>query len=163
NTDESILLHYDGNGFAPILQTTAKTQSAQGVWGSSPGDVFVVGYRGILHKESVVPSKPFVATNHLHGLFANAPNDIFAVGDGGPILHFDGQTWTAMGSGTTAPDFFGVWASGPKDVFAVGAGGWIQHYDGDVWQDMGVATFDTDLYGVWGSGPKDVFAVGTGE
>ena len=37
----------------------------------------------------------------------------------GTVLHWDGKTWTAPATGSSA-NLYAVWASGPKDVWAVG-------------------------------------------
>ena len=78
------------------------------------------------------------------------------------ILHYDGNSWTPMTSGSSAV-LQAVWGSGETDVFAVGYdssyAGVILHYDGNSWSSMSTGTA-SELYGVWGSGGADVFAVG---
>jgi hypothetical protein len=51
------------------------------------------------------------------------------VGQVGEIVHWDGKTWTAVASGTTA-DLASVWGSGPDDVWSVGWDGTILRWDG---------------------------------
>lgn len=67
-------------------------------------------------------------------------NDVYAVGASGTILHYDGTSWSATGSGVTASNLYAVWGSSSadsnghaNDVYAVGASGTIVHYDGTVW------------------------------
>jgi hypothetical protein len=54
---------------------------------------------------------------------------VFAVGDSGTILHYVGNSWSAMPSGTLSL-LTDVWGSSATDVFAVGQGGTILHYSG---------------------------------
>lgn len=75
----------------------------------------------------------------------------------GTILHWDGNTWTLMNSGTNN-HLFCIWGSSHSDVFATGAEGTILHYDGSTWTAMRSNT-DISLGGVWGNS-SDVFAVG---
>ena len=78
-----------------------------------------------------IPGEP----NQLQGVWGDTSNDIFTVGWTGIILHYNGNTWTPMTSGTTE-HLEGVWGISPASVFAVGAGGTILHYDGNTWTPM---------------------------
>jgi hypothetical protein len=94
----------------------------------------------------------------LSDVWGSSSNDVFAVGESGTILHYDGNSWNVMSSGTT-DDLYGVWGSSWDDVFAVGESGTILHYDGVSWSEM--ARDSTGwLAEVWGSSGSDVFAVG---
>ena len=94
----------------------------------------------------------------MRGIWGSAHDDIYAVGDSGTILHFDGDTWSELESGTTA-GLYGVWGSSPTDVYAVGETGTVLHYDGIAWSEMATGT-TAGLLGVWGSSATDVYAVG---
>ncbi len=80
------------------------------------------------------------------------------------VLHYDGDSWSTMSSGTTAT-LSGVWGSSSSDVFAVGSYvgnyGPIMHYDGTTWRKMSSGG-EVWLMDVWGSSSSDVFAVGSG-
>jgi hypothetical protein len=39
---------------------------------------------------------------HLRAVWGSSESEVYAVGDDGTILHYDGSTWTAMYSGSTA-------------------------------------------------------------
>ncbi|MDM8539540.1 choice-of-anchor D domain-containing protein [Desulfococcaceae bacterium HSG9] len=69
-------------------------------------------------------------TQHLNGVWGSSGSDVFAVGNSGTIVHYDGNAWSEMDSGTTWVEFDGVWGSSGSDVFAVGSFGNIRHYDG---------------------------------
>jgi len=140
-----------------------------GVWGSSPTDVFAVGAQHksccatIFHYDGVgwsPTADPGWA--ELSGVWGSSANDVFAVGSGGLIAHFDGAAWSRMSSGTN--QFLrAVWGSSATDVFAVGDGHTILRYDGDAWRPMAVpaeaSRGDARITGIWGSSGSDVFAL----
>jgi hypothetical protein len=71
---------------------------------------------------------------------------MYAVGEEGTILHFDGDSWTKMDSGTKNT-LYGVHAAGPNDVYAVG-GSTVLHFDGVQWSEIpgpGVSTKFRDV------------------
>jgi hypothetical protein len=116
----------------------------------------------------MLQANALIAGTSLYGIWGSGPNDVFAVG--GTILHYDGTSWSAMASGTSAV-LLGVWGSSSTNVFAVGAGGGgvsvppnvkvILHYDGTSWSAMTVPPGPGTFGGLWGSSATDVFAVGT--
>ena len=95
---------------------------------------------------------------HLLSIWGSSSRDVFVVGDKGVILHYDGQAWTPMASGTTK-NLISVWGTSSRDVFAAGYGGTVLHYDGARWTPMETGTTG-DLYGIWGTAPDSVMAVG---
>ncbi len=109
-----------------------------GVWGSSPSDVFVVGYdpwgQGsiILHYDGISWSPMNIGTSKR---LSGSPSDVFAVGGNGTILHYDGISWSPMNIGTSKR-LSDVWGNSSSDVFAVGGNGTILHYDGISWSPM---------------------------
>ncbi|MGB2854970.1 MAG: hypothetical protein WBC55_11065, partial [Dehalococcoidia bacterium] len=103
---------------------------------------------------------PLPQGNRLMGVWGSSPSDVFAVGYGGAILHYDGNSWSPMSSGTTL-GLLGVWGSSSTDVFAVGNNGTILHYDGSSWSKMSTGTTNA-LWDVWGNSSTDVFIVGDG-
>ena len=70
-----------------------------------------------------VPSSTFYA------IWGSSSTDVYAVGDGGTILHYDGNTWSNMPSGTS-DTLSAVWGSSSSDVYTVGTNGIILHYSG---------------------------------
>ena len=167
------ILHYDGNDWSLMNSGTNKTLIT--VWGSSGSDVFAVGENGtILHYNGQVwspmqsgwPVKPLTyperrglgTSAYLFGVWGSSATDVFAVGDAGAILHYDGQAWAAMNSGT-AIGLGPVWGSSGNDVFAAGENGTILHYDGQAWSPMQSGTTE-EIDGLWGSSASDVFAAG---
>jgi hypothetical protein len=161
------ILHYDGNDVWSTMDHPTEEGLSE-LWASGPNNVYAVGghpncrlilrYDGSSWKEEY--NEP-VAGEGLSSIWGSAPNDVFAVGTSGTILHYDGSTWSAMPSGTTAV-LGEVWGTGPHDVYAVGPGGTIVHYDGSTWSAMNSGV-TVPLNCVWSSSPDDVFAVGHGD
>lgn len=132
------------------------------VWGSSPSDIFAVGFMGnIMHYDGTsVSYMNSNTTEYLYGVWGSSGTDVFAIGNNGTIIHYDGTNWSSMLSNTTEY-LDGVWGSSGSDVFAVGGGGTILHYDGNAWSVMDSGTTQY-LYNIWGGSGTDVFAVGSG-
>jgi hypothetical protein len=71
----------------------------------------------------------------LHNVWGFSNSNVFAVGDDGVILHYDGDDWTPMISGTTA-DLYAVWGASMSSVFAVGRYGTILLYNSSQWSNI---------------------------
>lgn len=130
--------------------------------------VFAVGTRSLRYLDGTWTemSMPEGAYISLRSVWVAGPDAVFAVGQGGVILHYDGNQelrWKQMHSGTDAL-LTGVWGTSASNVFAVGNRGTILHYDGNAagtWEPM-ESGMNSMLSDVWGTGPDDVFAVGEG-
>lgn len=135
------------------------------VWGSSPNDVWIVGYGATTLKGTMLhwngtawspdtsgPRPPMFAVR------GSGPSDLWAMGDWGTILHRSGSTWSTVSSGTEST-FNGIWGSGSSDVWAIEFPSTMRHWDGIRWS-TDIKT-DGHLTAVWGTGPQDVWAVGT--
>jgi photosystem II stability/assembly factor-like uncharacterized protein len=54
---------------------------------------------------------------------------VWAVGHAGVALHFDGQSWSVLPTGTRR-NLNHLYSKGPSDVWFVGDQGVLLHYDG---------------------------------
>jgi hypothetical protein len=153
-----------------------------GVWGSGPGDVWIVGSaETIFHVSGGPPTIDVSRTttsadgqcgsasfinivyNHdLRGIWGSSASNLWAVGHDGLILHGSGSpvTWTQVASGTST-HLTSIWGASSEDVWAVGLGGAIVHGTGSpiTWTTSPSGT-TADLRSVWGSSSSDVWAVG---
>jgi len=134
--EEGRILHYDGNNWMGMNNSTNKTLTA--VWGASGNDVFAVGWDGtILHYDGSHWTKMNSGTKEaLFGIWGTHGNNVFAVGVNGTILHYDGHKWTTMSSDTNQ-DILGILGCSGSDIYAVG-NGIILHYDGIQWEKRGI-------------------------
>ncbi|MCH9682554.1 MAG: hypothetical protein K0V04_14045 [Deltaproteobacteria bacterium] len=82
-------------------------------------------------------------------VWAAATDDVWAVGDVGVIVHYDGQSWSQVLSGT-GNDLISLWGIGPDEVVAVGGRsiGTIARWDGSTWTTEEVGRF-AGLNGIW--------------
>jgi hypothetical protein len=96
---------------------------------------------GVLYHETTGSPDYYVLQNaNLHSVWGTSSSDMYAVGDGGTILHFDGQAWTKMASGTTK-NLYSIWGTDDKNIWAAGfysttAETGLVHYDGISWQSI---------------------------
>src|SRR6516165_75688 len=102
-------------------------------------------------------SKAPITTKNLRSVWGTGPADVWVVGDKGIILHYNGQAWTSVPSGTEE-DLTGITGTGPANVYVSGQKGAILHWDGKDWRQVSDGA-DTALVNLWSSGPDDVWAV----
>jgi hypothetical protein len=102
--------------------------------------------------------------NGLAALWTDAANDVWAAGGSGTMLHFDGNSWSAVDAATQS-NVSALWGSGPADIWAV-AGGFggagaanLVHFDGNAWSVVDPGT-TANLTGIWGSAADDVWVTG---
>lgn len=101
----------------------------------------------------------------MSSVWGSSSDDVFAVGGNGTILHYDGNSWTQMESGTNR-HLADVWGFGANDVYAVGGSDLnesykpiILHFDGESWKTILDSTANGyDLvYSIWGTSSSDVY------
>jgi hypothetical protein len=93
-------------------------------------------------------------------VWGSGASDVWASGVRGLLLHWDGVSWQAQTSPTSA-DIKGIWGSARQDVWAVDADGHFLHFDGSAWS-VGAAQNFGPLDAIWGRNALDVIAVGGG-
>jgi hypothetical protein len=170
---------YDGREWLPVELPPVAGLSLSDVWGSSELDVYAVGSaaaRGVvLHFDgetwSVVLDEPHVGFSRAGG---SGASDVWVTGHAlvptgdvvdeqaghGALRHFDGTSWSAVQSPTSAP-LGAVSALSPSEVYVIaegGQGGSVWRYDGTNWLELELRA--GGLFDIWGSSTGDVFAVG---
>jgi hypothetical protein len=128
-----------------------------GIWGTGPSDVYLVGIDTISHYDGSFTTTAFPST-WINDVSGTSTNDVWAVARAGKVLHRNAGGWSV--TTPTAQGLEGVFALAPTDVWAVGDSGTILHYTGS-WTSVPSGTGEY-LLAVWASGPHDVYAVGTG-
>jgi hypothetical protein len=147
-------------GWSEIV-TGKNIDPANGVWGSSESDIFVVGGSdSILHFDGNEWSEMETNSNgfSFSGVWGSSNGDVYVVGLTGSIVHYNGNVWDTIPI-NEKENLKDVWGSSNNNVFVVGNGGVIYHYDGNAWLKM-TTNVTGDIHGVWGSSENDVYAVG---
>jgi hypothetical protein len=81
---------------------------------------------------SVGAAPPDTAVRTITADLRLASGEGWAVGDNGSILRWDGASWSAVASSTTA-NLYSVHCASANDCWAAGSGGTIVHWNGSVW------------------------------
>lgn len=105
----------------------------EAVWGSSPTDVWAVGYGGaIVHFDGTSWSiEPSPTRSTLYAISGTDASNVWAVGEAGVVLHWEGTRWVSIDGGTTR-DLRAVQALQSGHVWVVGAEE-VRRFDGTRW------------------------------
>lgn len=89
-------------------------EDINGVWASSPEDVFVVGAGGIVSHYNGIAwvTMETGVTKTLRAVWGSGPNDVYAVGDAGTIIHYDGESWTDQTPTDYTNSLVAIWGAG---------------------------------------------------
>jgi photosystem II stability/assembly factor-like uncharacterized protein len=172
------------NGTWSPLSLGSVTDNLLSVWGSSPGNVYLVGMQSRAFKwngtqfKAVSIAPPNIYT--FHGVYGTGPDDVYvaaellgsppppspAAGDalhaGGSIFRWDGAQWTAVFS-DPVHDVLSVWRANANEGYATGdSGSLLRNATSDNgWvRIFDVANLPFYVNSVWGSTMKNVFIVG---
>lgn len=135
--DRGAVLFFDGASWK-ALQPLNTARSLRGVsWyfgddylGYPPLGVVVGDSGTIFMSNDPTGGGSWSAVDHslssatLHSVTAPSNVDAWAVGEGGLLLHFDGEAWVSVHSGTDA-DLYVIEAYRSRGILAAGAGGTI--------------------------------------
>jgi len=129
---EGTVVHYDPATGAFEDRSTGVDATLYGLWGTGATDVWAVGGDPdgvgprpvLLHwdgEEWTPAPVPVEAANRMiYKVWGTATDDVWACGQGGVILHFDGDAWTWQDSGTLGTL---LTIQGDSPTVAVGGGG----------------------------------------
>lgn len=129
-----------------FVNRRGSSYARNGLWGSGPKDIWMVGSR-----HSLVTGTPLSIEHYdgsswndvsdtldpqgslppLNALWGSDATHVWAVGENGTIVFWNGTLWKSLLSGTT-DSLSAVWGSGPNDVWVAGAGG-VRHFNGTTW------------------------------
>lgn len=155
-TSTAVTAIYDGSKWSTIPE--GSSGSFWGVWGSGPGDVWLVGDLTISHYTGGTTLQKLPTTSRFRAVWGSSASDVWAVGQTGAISHFTAGAWAPV-SGVTTKNLTGVYGSSAKDVWVVGDTGTVLRYDGASFQQLTSST-TLNLTGAWGSKLYDFWAVG---
>jgi hypothetical protein len=133
-----------------------------GIWGSSAGDVYMVGDNGIIQHSkgdgiwTVVPSG---TSSSLYSVWGSGANDVWAVGDGATCLHLTDGAFAKVQLPTSS-DLRAIWGTN-GDIYIAGSNGTLLYSsDGRTWTLEAVGGVTGQLRAIWGTSPSDVYVVG---
>jgi hypothetical protein len=176
---QGTLLRRDGSGWTD--HTGFSTGSLQGIWGSSPSDLYIANFDFYYHWDGTEWTRTLMAPSlavegdTLRSVSGSGPESMFAAGNRtdaegvsrGLILRRDGNGWRddfVGGDRSTVED---VWSPAPDEAYAVGYTELtfpveVWRYDGAGWARLAVPGPLTQYFNVVaGSSPKNVFLFGT--
>jgi hypothetical protein len=144
---------------------TLSAAELQGIGGTGPSDVWVVGESGTaVHWDgSRWSTVPTGVSNHLNALFSAAADRVWAVGDQGTALLWNGTAWEARPTGLPE-SIRSVWG-GSASAWIVGDRGALLQWQGTRWQREpfpASSSAGLTLYGVHSGPDASPYAVGMG-
>jgi hypothetical protein len=166
-----LVAQYDETtGAALDRSVAAQTGILYGVWGSGPADVWTVGedadgegpasaaFRWDGETWSPVALPPEAAGLTLYKVWGAAADDVWACGRSGLLLHFDGDEWSAVPSGT---DSSLLTVHGTAPAIAVGLAPVVTERGEDgTWSEVMLPPMTERLNGVRAGAAGDAWAVG---
>jgi hypothetical protein len=161
-------------------ESSGGTGALNGVWGTSPANVFAVGAGGRIARYNGTSwtqmTSPGNAT--LYRVAGSGPNDVWAIGDSA-LFHFDGTQWTnaanaaaggdlrsllqRAGSAPGIPNTAGIWVRNAREVYITTPYGAVGRYDGTQWFEVLSGGFTHRIMGISGSAGGCVLAVTEGQ
>ena len=133
-----------------------------GVWGASPGDVWVVGGVGVaLHWNGAGWARHDDVTQWwVYGVWGASSDDVWVAGERS-IAHWDGTAWTDLFRSPSGPWWLRTVAgSSATDVWAAGDEGVILHWTGSDWRAVPDPTPALLVWRIWALSTREAWAVG---
>lgn len=174
------IAHYDGLGWSKLGDDSLNWWIAggllAGIHGLSDSAIFVVGTRnngygvsgfvGRWNGQKWFNISPD-SSSSLLTVFARSMTDVYAAGDTGTLVHYDGNRWHRLNSGTTL-DIWQITGLPDGEIYAVAsdyfnsfAGSVILRIEGDnVVQDQFFSV--GQKFGIWGTTDGEAYATGEG-
>ena len=158
------VFRYDGSDWSLMTEIAGPPYRSLKIWGSGPDNVYAVAGDLMLRYDGVswTAVETGLRFKNYSGIWGSGPDDIFVVSGAtgfagkvwGRIYHYDGSSWSEVGS-PCVNGLAAVWGSSGQDVNAAGDGGavlryrggrippsesrpWINDYDGDGISDIAI-------------------------
>lgn len=173
---DGMVHRFDGSTWS-LMEKPTTTQIGD-VWGTSATNVYVASGFDIWRWNGGAWTKDHTASSGINALWGSSASDVYAVGSSGGAVHYDGTSWTDIGTGVSEHlnDVWGV-ADGTDDdgdgrveadaVFAAGTNGTIvralpDQQAGAFGWSVQPTPVTTTLRGIWAASTGDAWAVGSG-
>ncbi len=159
-TDDG-LLRKDGASWVSVPATAG--QRYDDVWGSGPGDVWLMKRGGALkhwNGATLTDAQGPAMLADSVAITGSAADNVWLVNPRA-FYHWDGAQWTTVpNTASVDAPITDAWTSGPRDLWAIDGGGSVWHWDGTGFTTTRQA--NTALRAIWGTAPDDVWAAGDG-
>jgi hypothetical protein len=96
---------------------------------------------------------------NLRAIDGLSDSNLWVAGVSGGLGHFDGSSWSGVGSGTP-DDLNGLTIIDSSNAWAVGTNGTVIKYDGSVWSGQ-TSNTQANLNSIYGSSTSSLWAVGS--
>ncbi|ACY13011.1 hypothetical protein [Haliangium ochraceum] len=177
---DGVIGYYRDGTWTTVAGGTGAGGRIHALWESASGHVFAVGFPQDSSLGYVMQcqgnacaaaagwkGRVLTDASALYDVWGSSERDVYAVGENGTVLHYDGDGWTRIETGTEE-HLFGVWGADDGTLYAVGDRATILRREGGQWTEMALpyaaARFswmpEVQLRSVWGSGPEDVYVAG---
>lgn len=132
--------------------------SLNGLWGSSPDDIWTGGWTGaVVHYDgsSWTPEWLSGTRENVYNFWGTSTANIWMTAGTGEMWRFNSSSWVLD---TILPGVSNsaLWGFAEDDIWAAGSN--IHHYDGSMWSQYSNPTTDW-IFDIWGPHPDTVFAV----
>lgn len=159
-------------GVATIFKFDGSTWASQlsfdwrffGLWGTTPADVWAVGWCGGTYQSSGAawtPSPHCSGTPVGMSIWGASRSEFHFVTAGGAARRYRNGSWTFNLTGVVT-DLRDLWGTSESNVYAVGARGHVLHWNGSDWSPVAGIPTTNGLNAIWGTSESDIFAVGDG-
>ena len=114
------------------------TGKQDGIWGSSPTNIWAVGDRTAILRYTGTSWQrgPSGTSEILYGIWGSGPGDMWAAGNLGRLVHYDGTSWKPANSGTNCSGPGGSARANLVNRVGAGAGGLQLEMSEGVQQDL---------------------------
>jgi len=164
----TLSFHFDGTGWTrmddvpvevPLLiwiePTTHLPYVAGAANGVSPPNGAAIAFREGATWRAMDFSGTYLDV--IRGLLGTGPGDLWAI-SGGSLVHFDGNSWAAMGPDATPDLLWSLAGRAPNDLWMTRTEGGVAHYDGQAWT-FSSNPFRTPAAALWQSAAGDLWAL----
>jgi hypothetical protein len=137
------MLHFDGEAWDLMLP--GYSYDFERVWGSGPGDVYVLGRdthgsgRGVVHFDGSAwrPVELEGSAWWYGSVWGSGRDDVYIGGPANTLQHFDGVEWKIVDPGNSQA-IVDISGSGPEDVYLLDSQASVYHFDGSEWDAVEV-------------------------
>ncbi len=153
------VLSWDGSGTWTESYTSGSF--INGIWGSSPNDVWAVGNSGLVVQWNGTKwtDRSAGISSELLGVWGVDSAHLYAVGASGTMISNASGSWADVNLGT-GDGLNGIFGTSATDIWVVGDRGTLFHRDNFGWSKVTNLPTAVNLNAVWAGCPKDVWIAG---